>query len=68
MQQLKPDGLTWKSSTNGSNRQGCTKKVCLSLLILFIPVKQGCGAETIFFRSGSDFQKVSAPEPAPALT
>jgi hypothetical protein len=31
---------------------------------------QCCGAETIFFRSGSDFQKVSAsapaPEPAPA--
>ncbi len=31
---------------------------------------QGCGAETIFFRSGSgsgsDFQKVSAPAPAPA--
>jgi hypothetical protein len=29
---------------------------------------QGCGAETIFFRSGSgsDFQKVSAPPPAPA--
>jgi hypothetical protein len=24
---------------------------------------QGCGAETIFFRSGSDFQKVSAPAP-----
>jgi hypothetical protein len=31
---------------------------------------QGCGAEIIFFRSGSDFQKVSAPapEPAPAPT
>ncbi len=28
--------------------------------------KQGCGAETIFFRSGSDFQKVSAPALAPA--
>ncbi len=29
---------------------------------------QGCGAETIFFRSGSgsDFQKVSAPAPEPA--
>ncbi len=25
---------------------------------------QCCGAETIFFRSGSDFQKVSTPEPA----
>jgi hypothetical protein len=29
-------------------------------------IMQGCGAETIFFRSGSDFQKVPAPEPAPA--
>jgi hypothetical protein len=32
---------------------------------------QGCGAETIFFRSdsrsGSDFQKVLAPAPATAL-
>jgi hypothetical protein len=28
---------------------------------------QGCGAETIFFRSSSDFQKVSAPAPATAL-
>jgi hypothetical protein len=28
---------------------------------------QCCGAETIFFRSGSDFQKVSAPAPQPAL-
>jgi hypothetical protein len=27
---------------------------------------QGCGAETIFFSSGSDFQKVSAPAPEPA--
>ncbi len=27
---------------------------------------QCCGAETICFRSGSDFQNVSAPEPAPA--
>jgi hypothetical protein len=27
---------------------------------------QCCGAKTIFFGSGSDFQKVSAPEPAPA--
>jgi hypothetical protein len=26
---------------------------------------QCCGAETIFFHSGSDFQKVSAPAPAP---
>jgi hypothetical protein len=26
---------------------------------------QGCGAETIFFRSGSDFQKASAPAPEP---
>jgi hypothetical protein len=25
---------------------------------------QGSGAETIIFRSGSDFQKVSAPAPA----
>jgi hypothetical protein len=29
-------------------------------------IYQGCGAETIFFRSGSDFQKVSAPAPEPA--
>jgi hypothetical protein len=27
---------------------------------------QCCGAKTICFRSGSVFQKVSAPEPAPA--
>ncbi len=33
-----------------------------------LSLKQVCGAETIFFRSGSDFQKVSAPEPAPAPT
>jgi hypothetical protein len=25
-----------------------------------------CGAETIFFRYGSDFQKVLAPAPVPA--
>jgi hypothetical protein len=29
-----------------------------------MPFLQCCGAETIFFRSGSDFQKVSAPAPA----
>ncbi len=29
-------------------------------------VNQCCGAETSFFRSGSDFQKVMAPAPAPA--
>ncbi len=33
---------------------------------IWAPKNQCCGAETIFFRSGSDFQKVSAPEPAPA--
>jgi hypothetical protein len=35
-----------------------------------VKFNQCCGAKTIFFRSGSDFQKVSAlapaPEPAPA--
>jgi hypothetical protein len=30
------------------------------------PRKQCCGAETICFRSGSDFQKVSTPAPDPA--
>jgi hypothetical protein len=30
--------------------------------------EQCCRAETICFVSGSDFQKVSAPAPAPALT
>jgi hypothetical protein len=29
---------------------------------------QCCGAETFCFRSGSDFQKVSVPEPAPTPT
>jgi hypothetical protein len=39
-----------------------------TLLAVGVPRSQGCGAETIFFRSGSgsDFQKVSAPAPAPA--
>ncbi len=32
-----------------------------------ITTKQCCGAETIFFRSGSDFQKVLASKPATAL-
>jgi hypothetical protein len=35
---------------------------------VYIYIYQCCGAETIFFPSGSgsDFQKVSAPAPAPA--
>jgi hypothetical protein len=37
-----------------------------TITFLFNTSKQGCGAKTIFFRSGSDFQKVSAPAPAPA--
>jgi hypothetical protein len=38
----------------------------VSAFIWNVALQQGCGAETIFFRSGSDFQKVPAPEPAPA--
>jgi hypothetical protein len=33
---------------------------------LYTACVQWCGAETICFRSGSDFQKVSALSPAPA--
>jgi hypothetical protein len=38
-------------------------KVVLGIYIY----KQCCGAETFCFRSGSDFQKISAPAPAPTL-
>jgi hypothetical protein len=33
---------------------------------MYLSDHQCCGAETICFRSGFDFKKVSAPEPAPA--
>ncbi len=42
------------------------QQINLSIIHMY-SVGQGCGAETIFSRSGSgsDFQKVSAPAPAP---
>ncbi len=43
--------------------------ICCAYLCLFHIhfACQCCGAETIFFRSGSNFQKVSTPAPATAL-
>jgi hypothetical protein len=39
---------------------------CSTGLLEYTQLQCCCGAETICFRSGSDFQKVLAPEPAPA--
>ncbi len=71
--QLSLASMYW---TNYHNIQKCTHTYYtlhshnLVLHYIILHYTQGCGAETIFFRSGSlsgsDFQKVSAPELAPA--
>ncbi len=61
-----------QSAEKAKSLKSVPDDICDAMPILLYVYKysdsQCCGAETFYFRSGSDFQKVSAPAPTLALT